>query len=46
LRALKARYRDPYNARHSSVSWSLMIGKNPLWLAKQHGHSVQTIFDV
>ena len=43
---LKARYREPYNARHSSVSWNLMIGKNPLWVAKQHGHSVQTMLEV
>jgi integrase len=32
------RYRKPYCARHSSVSWDLMIGKHPLWVAKQHGH--------
>ena len=42
---LKARYREPYNARHSSVSWNLMMGKNPLWVAKQHGHSVHTMLD-
>jgi integrase len=42
---LKGSYREPYNARHSSVSWNLMIGKNPLWIAKQHGHSVQTMLD-
>lgn len=30
LRTLKARYRDPYNARHSSVSCNFMVGKNPL----------------
>ena len=34
-----------YNARHSTVSWNLMVGKNPLWVAKQHGHSVQTMLD-
>jgi len=28
------------------MSWNLMIGKNPLWVAKQHGHSVQTTLDV
>jgi hypothetical protein len=28
------------------MSWNLMIGKNPLWVAKQHGHSVQTMLDV
>jgi integrase len=43
---LKGRYREPYNARHSSVSWNLMVGKNPLWVAKQHGHSIQTMLDV
>ena len=46
LQRMKVRYREPYNARHSSVSWNLMIGKNPLWLAKQHGHSVQTMLEV
>jgi integrase len=46
LQSMKARYREPYNARHSSVSWNLMIGRNPLWVAKQHGHSVQTMLEV
>ena len=45
LRKMKARYREAYNARHSSVSWNLMVGKNPLWVAKMHGHSVQTMLD-
>jgi len=35
LRRLKVRYREPYNARHSSVSWNLMLGKNLLWVSKQ-----------
>ena len=43
LRSLKLRYRRPYTARHSSVSWNLMIGKNALWVAKQHGHSIATM---
>lgn len=43
---LKGRYRDPYNARHSSVSWNLMAGKNPLLVAKQHGHGVNTMLEV
>jgi len=43
---LKGRYRDPYNARHSSVSWNLMVGKNPLLVAKQHGHGVHTMLEV
>ena len=37
------RYRKPYCARHSSVSWNLMIGNNPLWVAKQHGHTITTM---
>ncbi len=43
LRSLKVRYRRPYTARHSSVSWNLMLGKNVLWVAKQHGHSITTM---
>jgi len=37
-------YRRPYCARHSSVSWNLMIGKNPLFVARQHGHSLVTMW--
>jgi integrase len=37
------RYRKPYAARHCSVSWNLMVGKKPLWVAKQHGHSLETM---
>jgi integrase len=44
LERLKNRYRPPYNARHSSVSWNLMLGKNRLWVSKNHGHSVTTMF--
>jgi hypothetical protein len=40
------RYRKPYCARQSSVSWNLMVGKNPLWVAKQHGHSIATMLRV
>jgi hypothetical protein len=40
------RYRKPYCARHSSVSWDLMVGRNPLWVAKQHGHSITTMLRV
>jgi hypothetical protein len=44
LLSLKVRYRRPrYTARHSSVSWNLMLGKNVLWVAKQHGHSITTM---
>jgi integrase len=38
-RRLGIRYREPYQTRHSSVSWNLMAGKNFMWVAKQHGHS-------
>ena len=41
---LGLRHRRPYVARHTSVSWNLMIGKNPLFVARQHGHSVSTMF--
>jgi integrase len=41
---LGQRYRRPYCARHSSVSWNLMIGKNPLFVARQHGHSLVTMW--
>jgi integrase len=37
------RYRKPYCARHSSVSWDLMTGRSALWVARQHGHSIATM---
>jgi integrase len=43
LKALGIRRRGPYHARHSSVTWQLMLGKNLLWVAKQHGHSVEVM---
>lgn len=43
MKTVRVRYREPYNAPHSFVSWNLMIGKNLLWVSKQHGHSVQTM---
>lgn len=36
---IQIRYREPYQMRHTSVTWNLMIGKNLLWVAEQHGHS-------
>jgi integrase len=41
---LGLRFRRPYCARHTSVSWNLMIGKCPLWVSSQHGHRVATMF--
>jgi integrase len=46
LTSLNVRYRRPYTARHSSVSWNLLADKNPLWVAKQHGHSICTMLRV
>ena len=43
INALDIRRRGPYHARHSSVTWQLMLGKNLLWVAKQHGHSVEVM---
>jgi hypothetical protein len=40
------RYRKPYCARHSSVSWDLVLGHSPLWVARQHGHSITTMLRV
>jgi integrase len=46
LRRLKMRYRRPYAARHTSVSWNLMIGRNALLVAKEHGHRPLTMLTV
>lgn len=46
LRRLPIRYRKPYVSRHSSVSWNLMIGRNALLVAKEHGHSPTTMLSV
>jgi integrase len=43
IKALGIRRRGPYHARHSSVTWQLMLGKNLLWVANQHGHSVEVM---
>jgi integrase len=46
LGRLGIRYRKRYAARHTSVSWDLMLGRNPLWVARQHGHSLLTMLRV
>lgn len=43
LERLSVRYREPYTARHSSVTWNLMVGKNFMWVADQHGHAPETM---
>lgn len=45
-RALKlsgVRYRAPKEARDTSVTMALQAGANPVWVAAQHGHSVQVM---
>jgi len=46
LKRLAIRYRRPYTARHSSVSWNLMRRRPALYVAKQHGHRPLTMFTV
>ena len=46
LKRLPIRYRKPYAARHTSVSWNLMIGRNPLLVSKEHGHRILTMLTV
>jgi integrase len=46
LKRLAIRYRKPYVARHTSVSWSLMVGRNPLLVAEEHGHRISTMLSV
>lgn len=45
--AANVRYRYPYQLRHTFASWALSSGENPLWVAKQMGHSdVTMVFKV
>jgi len=39
LKRAKVRYRKPYQTRHTYASMMLMAGENPLWVAKQMGHT-------
>jgi integrase len=43
-RVAGVRYREPYQARHTSVSWKLMVEMNPMKVAKLHGHSMATMW--
>jgi len=36
-------YREPYQCRHSSVSWKIMAGHNLMKVSKNHGHSMATM---
>ncbi len=43
MEKFRIRYREPYNARHTYISWRLMVGHNVLLVAKEDGHSVHTM---
>lgn len=43
LRSSQVRYRPPKECRDTSVTLALMAGANPVWVANQHGHSVQVM---
>ncbi len=36
-------YREPYQCRHSSVSWKIMAGENLMKISKNHGHGMATM---
>ena len=39
LKRAKARYRRPYQTRHTYASMMLTAGESPMWVAQQMGHS-------
>ncbi|UYO94689.1 tyrosine-type recombinase/integrase [Pollutimonas sp. M17] len=43
LAAAKVRYRPPKECRDTSVTLSLQAGADPVWVAKQHGHSLMVM---
>lgn len=43
LRIAGIRYRPPKECRDTSVTLALMAGADPVWVAKQHGHSLQVM---
>lgn len=43
LRLAGIRHRAPKECRDTSVTLALMAGANPMWVAAQHGHSVQVM---
>lgn len=44
LTALKIRYREPYQMRHTYATTAIMAGRNPVWIARQMGNSPQIMF--
>ncbi len=45
LRSAGVRYRAPKECRDTSVTLALMLEANPMWVAQQHGHSMQVMLD-
>lgn len=43
LKLAGIRHRAPKECRDTSVTLALMAGANPMWVAAQHGHSVQVM---
>jgi integrase len=43
LRRVGVRHRPPKELRDTSVTMALAAGADPYWVARQHGHSVQTM---
>lgn len=43
LKKANVRYRYPYQTRHTFASMMLSAGENPMWVAKQMGHSDWTM---
>jgi integrase len=43
LRRCGVRYRPPKEARDTSVTMALQAGCDPVWVAAQHGHSLQVM---
>ncbi|WP_245945403.1 tyrosine-type recombinase/integrase [Neisseria dentiae] len=39
VRLSGVRYRKPYNTRHTFATLNLMAGANPMWVARQLGHT-------
>lgn len=44
LIALKMRYREPYQMRHTYATMAIMAEANPVWVARQMGNSPRVVF--
>ena len=43
IKRSKVGYRYPYQCRHTFASWMLSAGENPIWVARQMGHTDWTM---